>query len=187
MALPMKFPCSRSNELYGLIEYYDAIFSREGLIKKECEFRSNKLSLILDLIRTAGVCDNGNVYDNSETSDDGESNLLSLIIDAWRLQVPEKTIKQRNYELQLILHSINGIKEKINGLGKIGEEYNEFRLNALILSYLPIIPSDLRLEEVSRIYNLINEAWDKSLLLVDTESIAVRLDAFSRETAFDSI
>jgi hypothetical protein len=52
MAWHIKLQRNRSDELSGLIEYYDAIFNREGLIKKESDFRSNKLSLILDLIRT---------------------------------------------------------------------------------------------------------------------------------------
>jgi hypothetical protein len=181
MASSMRSQCRRYDELYGLIEYYDAIFSREGLIKKECEFRTNKLSLILDLIRASIISD------SKEASENLDNSLPSLIINAWRLQVPEKTLKHRRDELQFIHGSIEGIRNEIKRIKNFDNRSKEFRLSAMVLSYLPIVPSDLRLEEVARIYDLINQAGDNSLSLIDDRSIASKLGIISRETAIDSI
>jgi len=39
------------DDLLGLADYYEAVLKRNELVTKESEFRSNKLSLIVDLIR----------------------------------------------------------------------------------------------------------------------------------------
>ncbi len=72
-----------SDELLGLTEYYDAILSRAGMVRNESEFRNQKLSMILDFIRS--IC----IPENPKTE------LTAAIIDAWRLQVPESPHKQR--------------------------------------------------------------------------------------------
>ncbi len=60
---------------------YGAVLGRKGLARRESEFRTNKLSLILDFVRTIGIPENL------------KRELTSAIIDAWRLQVPEKTLR----------------------------------------------------------------------------------------------
>lgn len=164
-----RIECCRSDELYGLMEYYDAIFNRVGLIKKECEFRSNKLSLILDLIRATGISD------SSKTSENMDNSLSSLIIDAWRLQIPEKTLMQRSDELRFIQSSIEGIRSRIKEIKKIDNRYIELQLCVVVLSYLPMVPSDFRLGEAPRIYEQIDQAWGNSLSLIDDRSIASNL------------
>jgi hypothetical protein len=175
MSWKVKLQCNRSDELFGLIEYYEAVFNREGLIKKEGEFRSNKLSLILDLIRATGISDNP------------ETDLSSPIIEAWRLQVPEKTLVQRNDELRIILHSIENIKNGVKGIYKSKEQSIELQLGAIVFSCLPITPSDFHSEEVTKIYDLINQVWEYSLSLMDDKLIESNLNMLSGEAALDYI
>jgi hypothetical protein len=141
----------RSKELLGLAEYYDAVFNRIGLIKKESEFRNNKLSLILDLIRATGISDNIG------------TDLMSMIIDAWRLHVPEKMLIQREEELHTIQRSIKNIKSAVRMNGKCGDPMAELHLSIAVLSRLPIAPTDFHSNDAPRVYGLISQITEQSL------------------------
>ncbi len=145
----------RSVELFGLAEYYDAIFNRIGMIKKESEFRSTKLSLVLDLIRAVNISDNLG------------SDLISTIIDAWRLQVPEKTLIQREEELHMIQKSIQNIKSVVNRNTECENSIHESHFGIVVLSHLPITPSDFRSDDAPRVYDLINQITEQSLSLIE--------------------
>ncbi len=147
---------NKYKELFGLVEYYDAIFNRIGLIKKESEFRSNKLSLVLDLIRAAGIADNLG------------TELTSTIIDAWRLHVPEKTLIQREEELRTVLGSIRSIKGAIRKGNKCDSRAIEVQFHEVILSYLPITPSDFQSDNAPRIYDLLIQITEQSLFLIES-------------------
>jgi hypothetical protein len=181
MAWHIKVQRNRSDELSGLIEYYDAIFNREDLIKKESDFRSNKLSLILDLIRATGTSDATGISDNPGTD------LSSSIINAWRLQVPEKTLIQRNDELRIILSSIENIKNGVKGIYKHKEQSIELQLSAVVFSCLPIMPTDFHSEEVAKIYDLINQVWEYTIYLIDDKLVGSKINIISGEAALDSI
>ena len=145
----------RSVELFGLAEYYDAIFNRTGLIKKEGEFRSTKLSLVLDLIRAVNISDNLG------------SNLMSTIIDAWRLQVPEKTLIQREDELHMVQKSIKSIKSVVKRDIECGSRVHEMHFGIAVLSHLPITPSDFRSDDAPRVYDLLSQITEQSLSLIE--------------------
>lgn len=130
--------------LKGLTQYHSAVLSRTGLTKKECDFRTNKLSLILDLIREIGIPENL------------KAELTSAIIDAWRLQVPEISLEQRELELKKVMGSINCIKTIANWIERSAAPMNPLQLNFKVLSALPLAPSDFRSEEVPKIYDLLN-------------------------------
>lgn len=161
---------TRYEELFGLVEYYDAIFNRFGLIKKESEFRSNKLSLVLDLIRTTGI------------SDDLGTDLTSTIINAWRLCVPEKTLIQREEELRGVLSSIRNIKGAARENNKCGDQVIEMQFDAIILSYLPIMASDFQSDDAPKIYDLLSLIIDQSLSLIED-----RLNFISEDVALNPV
>ena len=130
--------------LKGLTQYHSAVLSRAGLAKKECDFRTNKLSFILDLIREIGIPENL------------KAELTSAIIDAWRLQVPETNLKQRELELEKVMGSINSIRTVANWIERSASPMNPLQLDFKVLSALPLAPSDLRSEDAPRIYDLLS-------------------------------
>lgn len=152
----LMFGCVLSDELLGLTEYYGAVLGRKGLARRESEFRTNKLSLILDFIRTIGIPENL------------KTELTSAIIDAWRLQVPEKTLKQREEELKRVVGSINSIKNVAKWIEKCAGPTNASQLHFKIVSDLPIAPSDLRSEDAPRIYDLLNQVMDYCISLTSS-------------------
>ncbi len=170
MSWDVNLGSSRYKELFGLMEYYDAIFNRIGLIKKESEFRSTKLSLVLDLIRIIGISDNLG------------TDLTSKIIDAWRLHVPEKTLIQREDELRTVLSSIRNIKGAIRKNNKCDGRVAKMQFDAVILSYLPITPSDFLSDDAPKIYDLMSQIAEQSLSLLGD-----KLSLRSEDIALDPI
>ena len=135
-----------SEELLSLSEYYSSVLSKTGLVKKECEFRTNKLSLVLDFIRAIGI------------PEKLEKDLTSAIIDSWRLQVPERTLLEREIELKKIIGCINGIKTVVNWMEKSTAPLSLLQFNFRVLSNLPISSFDLKSEDIPRIHDLIAQA-----------------------------
>jgi|WetSurMetagenome_2_1015567.scaffolds.fasta_scaffold119773_2 hypothetical protein len=130
--------------LKGLTQYHSAVLSRTGLTKKECDFRTNKLSFILDLIREIGIPENL------------KTELTSAIIDAWRLQVPEISLEQRELELKKVMGSINCVRTIANWIERSASPMNPMQLNFKVLSALPLAPSDLQSEDAPKIYDLLS-------------------------------
>ena len=141
----MNVGCVLSHDLLGLTEYYDAVLSRSGLVKKECEFRTHKLSLILDFIRS--IC----IPENPKTE------LTAAIIDAWRLQVPERALIQREDELKEVMKSIWSIKNLAKRIERCKDPITQSQLHCKVLSDLPIAPSDFRQEDAARVYDLLHQ------------------------------
>jgi hypothetical protein len=144
----VKLESRQPNELYGLIEYYDVVLKRKRLIERESEFRTNKLGLVLDLI---GAID---------MPDDLRAELISAIIEAWRLEIPEKTLAQREKELDMLFGSIETIKVTLDYDDRSIDRSSEWRLGVMVLSNLPMAPADFRSECVSKIYGLISSAME---------------------------
>jgi hypothetical protein len=141
----MNVGCVLSNELLGLTEYYDAVLSRSGLVKKECEFRTHKLSMILDFIRSIRIPENPKIE------------LTAAIIDAWRLQVPEKALIQREDELKEVMESIWSIKNLAKRMQRCKNQITQSQLNYKVLSGLPIALSDFRQEDAARVYDMLHQ------------------------------
>lgn len=142
---------ARSDNILGLTEYYDIILNRKGLVAKESEFRTNKLSLVLDFLRV--VCIPENLW----------TELTSVIIDAWRLQVPERTLWQREDEMKKVMSSIESIRYAIKWIKRHKSSTTGSQLDAIILSNLPLMTSDLRHEDAPAIYDLLDRVRDQSL------------------------
>ena len=134
------------NNLLGLIEYYETIFGIEGLIRKECEFRSKKLNLTLDLIDTVQI------------PEEMVSELRSAIIATWRLKIPGSTKEQRSQEIDIIFHCIGRIRRAVS----LAEEHPgpdlERQMDFAVLQSLPLRKSDLDRKDVPRVSNLLSQA-----------------------------
>ena len=155
------YGCLLSDELLGLTEYYGAVLGRSGLAKRESEFRTNKLSLILDFIRTIGIPENI------------KTELSSAIIDAWRLQVPEQTLKQREEELKRVVGSLNSIRSVAKWMEICKGMINASQIDFKVLSDLPISPTDLRSEDVPKIYDMLKQVREYCISITDSNLLPI--------------
>jgi len=138
----------KSDEILGLAEYYEAVLTRTGLITRESEFRSTKLGFILEFIRII------------EIPEHLSAGLIATFIEAWRLQIPERTLRQRVDELGTVLSSINSIRMAANLIKKGNGSVNEVQFNIEVIKDLPLIPSDLRSSDIPRINDLLGQVRD---------------------------
>jgi hypothetical protein len=106
--------------------------------------------------------------------------LMSSIIDAWRLQVPEKALIQREDELHTVLRSINSINSAVRRINEYDNPTAGLHLGVAVLSSLPMTPSDFRPEDAPRIFDLISQVTEQSLSLIEG-----KLNFSSQETAID--
>ncbi len=143
----------RSDNLIGLTEYYGIVLSIKGLTTKESEFRTNKLGLILDFINATNV------------PECLRTDLTSAIIDAWRLKVPERTLMQREEELKMIMSSIKSISYAAKCIKKC--QNTAQKIDIVVLSDLPLMPSDLEPEYAPEIYSLLGQAVEYRTALAD--------------------
>lgn len=132
-------------DLLGQVDYYGAILGRKDLIAREGEFRSSKLGLIIDLI---------NVLDVPE---DMISKLTTAIIKAWRLDAPERSIKERSEEMSYIMHSIEAIRSTVQWCKTHPGPNTAKMLDIAVLFAIPLMPSDLISSEVRRVHDLIGQ------------------------------
>jgi hypothetical protein len=135
-------------DFIGHLEYYEAIFEREGLVTREGEFRSAKLGLTLELLTIMSI------------PEDLKTELISAVINAWRLEAPEKSLAQRKNELKMLLQSIRAVKSaaiwaKEHPSPMIGQQ-----LDVAVMFALPLTSSDLMPEDVSGVRGLLCQVMD---------------------------
>lgn len=135
-------------DLLGQVEYYGAILGKKDLITREGEFRISKLGLVVDLIKAIDV-----PYDMI-------SKLTTAIIEAWRLDAPERSLKERAEEMSQIMQSIESIRNTIQWCKSHQGPDSVRRLDIAVLSALPLMPSDLCSSEVGRIHDLLSQIVD---------------------------
>ncbi len=135
-------------DLLGQVEYYGAVLGRKDLINREAEFRISKLGLIVDLINTINV-----PYDMV-------SNLTSAIIEAWRLDEPERSLDEREEEMSHIMQSIEEIRSTIQLCKRHQGLDSARKLDIAVLFALPLMPSDLCSEEIEKIHGLLGQIVD---------------------------
>lgn len=136
------------DEFLGPIDYYEPILRRKDLIKREAEFRNYKLGLTLDLLKLVDIPENL------------KSELNFVIIKAWRLVAPEKTLAQREDELVLALRSLEAVRSAIRWVRKHPGPMAEMQLCIAVMFALPLMPSDLRAGEVPRVHDLLTQVMD---------------------------
>ena len=86
--------------------------------------------------------------------------LITTFIEAWWLQIPERTLRQRVDELGTVLSSINSIRMMANLIKKGNGSVNGGQFNIEVIKDLPLIPSDLRSSDITRIYDLLGQVRD---------------------------
>ena len=136
------------NNLTSQIEYYEAILDRAGLVKREGEFRNQKLGLTLDLLGPVDIPENL------------KSELSSAIISAWRLVAPEKNLEEREDELNLALRCLEAVRSAVNWTRAHPGPVGEVQLYAAIISSLPLLPSDLKSDDLPRVHDLLGQVMD---------------------------
>jgi len=134
--------------LHGHIEYYETILEKNGLVAREGEFRSYKLGLTIGLLRVLYFPENL------------KRSLISEIIEAWRLSVPEKTLEQREEEMRSMQKSIDDVRRAIAWAEQHKNPSALKSLSSAVMFALPLLPSDLRSERISIIHDMIGEVMD---------------------------
>jgi hypothetical protein len=139
-------PSRADGGLLGLIEYYDAVLRKDSMADRESDFRASKLGLVVDLV---GMID---------IPEGLKAELTSVIVDAWRLQVPEVTQEQRARERENLLKGIECIKKDIAWSVDHIEISNQKRLGLALRFTMMLEPSDFEPEAMARVNGLIREA-----------------------------
>lgn len=96
--------------------------------------------------------------------------LITTFIEAWRLQIPEQTLKQRVDELGTLLSSISSIRRAANLIKKGTGSVNGVQFNIEVIKDLPLIPSDLRSRDIPRIDDLLSQIRDYFCSLTEKEA-----------------
>ncbi len=139
-----------TSDLIAHLEYYEAVFEKNGLVARESEFRSVKLGLAVELLRITGIPDNL------------KTEITSAIIDAWRLEAPEMTLSERERELSAILQGIKAVKGAARW-SQANYNYNPMigrQLDVAVMFALPLASSDLKTESVSKVRDLLCQVMD---------------------------
>ena len=143
------------DSLISHLEYYEAIFERKALVTREGEFRNRKLGLTVELLKIVGI------------PEDLKTELISAVIDAWRMEAPEKTVEQREEELKMLLHTIKAVKNAANWAREHPSPMIGQQLDVAVMFSLPLMSSDLRPEEVSRVHCLLCQVMDHYAAVID--------------------
>lgn len=137
-----------NGNLIGHLEYYEAVFERNGLVAREGELQSGKLGLTLELLRIMRI------------PEDLKAELISEIINAWRLEAPEKTFDQRKKELEMLLQGIRAVKSAALWAEEHPGPMIGQQLDVAVMFSLPLAASDLRPEDVPKVRGMLCRVMD---------------------------
>ena len=137
-----------TENLLGLLEYYEAILDRSGLMARAGEVRSLKLGFILDLL-------------NAVTIPDGlKANLGSAVLGAWEMTCIDKTLERGEKELKAMRSSIAAVRNEVMRAGDHRSPMTATNLDVAVMFALPLMQSDLREDEVPGIHDLLARVMD---------------------------
>ena len=145
-----------TENLLGLLEYYEAIMERTGLVARAGEVRSLKLGLILDLLKMVNI------------PDDLKANLVSAVLSAWDMKCKDKTIAQCEEVLKSMRGSIAAVRNEVMGASHRGSPVTTINLDAAVMFALPLMPSDLKNDEVPGIRDLFSRVMDGFALRMES-------------------
>ena len=137
-----------TENLLGLLEYYEAIMERSGLVARAGEVRSLKLGFILDLLKAVTI------------PDDLKSNLGSAVLSAWEMKSIDKTLAQSEKELKAMRCSIAAVRNEVMRAGDHRSPMTAIKLDVAVMFALPLMQSDLREDEVPGIHDLLAQVMD---------------------------
>jgi hypothetical protein len=139
----VEFTCSPIGiRLPSSLEYHEIVFGGENLVEKESDFRTNKLSMILEVLWVLRI------------PEELKTELCSAIIAAWRLKIPGSTREQLSKERDMILKRIHRIKCYVHWAKDDPE--TECRLDLAVLSALPLMSEDLEPGELPKVQSLLS-------------------------------
>jgi hypothetical protein len=150
----------RARHLLNLLEYYESILERNGLVSRCGDVKSLKLGLILDLLKT------------TDLSDDLQEKLNSAIIGAWEMRCCDSSINTE-YDIDAMLKSIADIRK---GAMEIMQQCdpNMIQLDSAVIFSLPLMARDLKSDEVPAIRDLLSLAIEDFLNRKDERCIATQ-------------
>jgi hypothetical protein len=137
----------KSENVLGLLGYYDAILQREGLAARIGEIRSLKLGLTLDLLKMANI------------AEDLRSGLLASVLSGWEMngrQMPE----QGEEEMKRMHSCIAAVREKALMMLNSSHPINSMQLDIAMMLALPLMPQDLKKDEAPKIRDMLNKVME---------------------------
>ncbi len=141
-------------DLLGLLEYYEAILDRDGLVTRDGEIRSIKLGLIVDLLKMVNI------------PDKLKADLILAVIDAWAMS--SKAPMQNEEDLKAVRRSIEAVRRCVLDAMAHPKSRASRQLDAAVMFSLPLLPCDLQKDEVARIRDLLSQVMD--FFAADVES-----------------
>ncbi len=143
------------DSLTGLLKYYEALMQRGGLVARAGEVRSLKLGLILDLLKTVGI------------PEGHKTGLISAVLRGWDMNCRNRSIGQMEEEMRAILVSIEALQNELaRAKSQWGPKARQ-RLDTAVLVALPLMPTDLKSEEVIKIQELLRRTMNCLTAKVD--------------------
>lgn len=137
-----------TENLLGLLEYYEAIMERNGLVARAGEVRSLKLGMTLDLLKMVNI------------PDDLKANLVSAVLRAWDMTCKDKTLAQCEEVLKSMRCSIASVRNEVLRASYHCSPVTTTNLDAAVMFSLPLVPSDLTDDEVPGIHDLLSRVMD---------------------------
>ena len=134
--------------LMGLLKYYEALMQRGGLAARAGEVRSLKLGFILDLLKAVDI------------PEGHKAGLVSAILRGWDMSCRNKSISQVEEELQTISISIKALQHELRRAKDQWGPKARLRLDTAVLVALPLIPTDLKNDEVGAIQDLLRRTMN---------------------------
>jgi hypothetical protein len=134
--------------LLGLLEYYEAVLDRNGLVARIGEIRSLKLGLIVDLLKTVSV------------PEELKSDLITAIISAWKMDSHDKTVQDCEEELKTTRCSIDAVRCGTHGVIDPSHPLSALKQDVAVMLALPLKPCDLKADEASRIQDLLGRVMN---------------------------
>ncbi|MDD1751240.1 MAG: hypothetical protein LUO89_15360 [Methanothrix sp.] len=138
----------RSERLLGLLGYYEAILERKGLVTRVGEIRSLKLGLILDLLKMVNI------------TEDLKTNLITSVVSAWQMNSNDKLLVQGEEEIKTMRNSIAAVRKNAQMALHNCNPINLMQLDVTVMFALPLMPLDLKNDDVPKIYDLLNQIME---------------------------
>ena len=138
----------KSESLLGLLGYYEAILDRKGLVARIGEIRSLKLGLTLDLLKVVNI------------AEDLKANLISSVLSSWEMNRNDKMLVHGEEEIKTMRSSIAAVREKAQMVSHNCSPSNSMQLDVTVMLALPLMPHDLKRDDVPKICDLLNQVME---------------------------
>jgi hypothetical protein len=138
----------KSESLLGLLGYYEAILDRKGLVARIGELRSLKLGLTLDLLKMVNI------------AEDLKANLIFSVLSSWEMNGKGKRLVQGEEEIKTMRSSIAAVQEKAQMVLNNCSPINLMQLDVTVMCALPLMPHDLKKDDVQKICYLLNQVME---------------------------